>query len=64
MALDKEAELAPCITAGAQDADRNFMHTECITLQSGSVNLMGFPLLLRLSRQRLESADYTVPGKS
>ena len=64
MALDKEAELPPCIAAGAQDADRNFMHTECITLQSGSVNLMSCPLLLRLSRERLEPADDTVPGKS
>ena len=63
MALYETAELAPRITAGANDADRNFMHTECITLQSGSVNLKSGALLLRLSCERLEPADDTVPGK-
>lgn len=62
MTFEQLAEFAAGIAACAQDTDRNFMHTECITLQSGSVNRGARLCLVRLSRERLEPSHYTVPG--
>ncbi len=63
---NEHAKLASCIATGAQDADREFMHRECITLQNYRVNLFaaafpsGFCLLLRLSRETFQSSHHPV----
>jgi hypothetical protein len=38
MSIHQETKLAPRVAAGTKDADRNFMHKECITLQLRPVN--------------------------
>ena len=63
MTFEQLAEFTAGIAACAQDTDRNFMHTECITLQSGSVNRGARLCLVRLSSERLEPPHYTIAGQ-
>src|SRR3954462_12064168 len=35
---DQTTQLPPSVTAGAKNPDRNFMHKECITLHTATVN--------------------------